>query len=606
MSTLRFLSLLLSCWVCASAAGGVRLAPDTVSLPLSSQVMVLEDASGGLDLAAVQAQAARMQPAAVDGAAINFGFSASIWWLRIDLDADPGAARDWLLEVAYPALDRVDLFAPDGTRLVVGDRLPFAERPVAHRHFVLPLRLPEAGGSTVWLRVASEGALAVPLRLWRADAFWPASQASYAMLAAYFGMLFALILYHLLAWLASRDALHFHVVLLGAALIVGQLSLNGLGNQYFWPDWPAWGDAAFSVGFAGAGLAGALFTRGFLQTRRLLPRLDGAVLGLAALFALCALLPLVAPYRLAAILTSLTVASFALIAVLVGQRAWHERQPGAKTFLMAWIALAGGVAVVALRNLGLLPATVFAEYALQIGTALHLLLLSQAMADRRDAMVRDREASQAAELGAGRQLVSSLRRTVAGLESRLIESTRETDTARARLRENERQLHAMAHTDNLTGLANRLLFQARLEQSMQQARRTNGQIALLLLDIDRFKAINDRYGQAIGDEVLRHAATRFRASVRAVDTVARLVGDEFAMVLTGLGSGADAELAARKIIAVTGEPLRVLGVPMEIGVSIGIALFPAGNASSAELLHRADQAVRAAKAAGGGYRVFAA
>lgn len=135
----------------------------------------------------------------------------------------------------------------------------------------------------------------------------------------------------------------------------------------------------------------------------------------------------------------------------------------------------------------------------------------------------------------------------------------------------------LAHTDTLTGLANRLLFDARLQQSMQQARRSRGRIALLLVDLDHFKAINDGYGRAIGDEVLRCSADRLRATVREVDTVARLGGDEFAIVLTGLGGGADAERMAEKIIANLREPMRLLGLPLEISVSIGIALSPLAN-----------------------------
>ena len=130
---------------------------------------------------------------------------------------------------------------------------------------------------------------------------------------------------------------------------------------------------------------------------------------------------------------------------------------------------------------------------------------------------------------------------------------------------------------------------------------------MLLVDLDHFKAINDGYGRAIGDEVLRSAADRLRATVREVDTVARLVGDEFAGVLTGLGGGADAERMAEKIMASLCEPMRLLGLPLEISVSIGIALFSTGELSPSELLHRADKAMHLAKRAGRAcFRVFTA
>ena len=603
------LLFLLCLWSCHSAPAfaAVRLGSGIGSLPLAAEVAVLEDASGRLALADVQRRGADFQPPQLHGdAEINFGYSPSAWWLRIDLEAEPSAPRDWLLEVGFPTLDSVEYFGPGGEHLSTGDRLPFAARPLAHRNFVFPVHLPEAGKGTVWLRVASEGTLTVPLHLWQAEAFWRESQTSYALLSIYFGMLLALALYNLLLWFSLRENVYLTYVLFAASMAVGLLSLNGLGNEFLWPAWPAWGNRAFPFGFAAAGLFGALFTRAFLETRRNVPRLDGAVTGLAALFALCMLMSLLAPYRLAAILTSVTGVTFSLVAVVAGLRCWRQEAPGAPTFLLAWTLLLLGVAIVGLRNLNLLPTTFLSYYAMQIGSALEMLLLSFALADRINGLRREKDAVQSEALATKHQLVAALQRSEASLERRVAQRTEELEALNARLRENERQLQTLAHTDTLTGLANRLLFDARLQQSMQAARRSHGQIALLLADLDQFKVINDGYGHAIGDEVLRCMAERFRTTVREVDTVARLGGDEFAIVLTGLGSVADAEHLAEKIVSSAGEPLRVLGVPLEVGVSIGVALFSSGDQSPAELLRRADQAMYAAKEAGRGcYRVFA-
>jgi diguanylate cyclase (GGDEF)-like protein len=595
--------LLLCCWLCHIGTGiaAVRLMPGVASIGLASQVSILEDPGGRLSLADVQNRGNEFRPAPVTGdAAINFGYSSSAWWLRVELEPDPAAPRDWLLEVSFPTLDSVEYFGPEGAYMATGDRLPFARRPLPHRNFVFPVRLGETGTGTVWLRVVSEGTLTVPLRLWQAGVFWPDSQASYAVLSVYFGMLLALALYNLLLWFSLRDHNYLTYVLFAASMAVGQLSLNGLGNQFLWPDWPTWGNLAFTVGFAAAGLFGALFTRGFLETRRNLPRLDGAVTGLAALFAVCIVVALAAPYRLAAILTSLTGVTFAVVAVLAGLRCWRAGRPGASTFLLAWTVLLLGVAVVGLRNLNLLPTTFLSFYAMQMGSALEMLLLSFALADRINGLRRAKDAAQSEALATKQQMVGALQRSEASLERRVAERTTELEEANARLRENERQLQALAHTDTLTGLANRLLFDARLEQSMQQARRSQGQTALLLVDLDHFKAINDSYGHAIGDEVLRSAAERFRAAVREVDTVARLGGDEFAIVLAAIGSAADADRMADKIVAGLREPMRVLGMPLEVTGSVGVAVFSGGDLSPAELVRRADRAMYAAKEAGRG------
>ena len=605
---LRFL-ILLCCWLCHNGASvaALRLAPGDNSIALATEVAVLEDPSGSLSLVDVQSRGADFRPSKLKSdMAINLGYSSSAWWLRLELEAGPGVPREWLLEVAFPTLDRVEYFGPDGEHLSTGDRLPFAARPLVHRNFVFPVHLNETGANTILLRVASEGTLTIPLRLWQAAAFWQESNTSYAVLWVYFGMLLALALYNLLLWLSLRVQAYLTYVLFAAGMAVGQLSLNGLGNQFLWPNSPAWGNLAFAGGLAAAGLFGALFTRDFLQTRRNLPRLDGVVTGLAALFALCIVLSVLAPYRLAAILTTLTGVAFSLVAMFAGLRCWRAGQAGARTFLLAWTMLLVGVAVASLNYLNLLPTTFLSLHAIQIGSALEMLLLSFALADRINGLRREKDAAQGEALVAKQQLVRALQRSEASLEQRVAQRTEELELANAHLRESERQLQALAHTDTLTGLANRLLFDARLQQSMQQARRSRGRIALLLVDLDHFKLINDSYGRAIGDEVLRCMAERLRATVREVDTVSRLGGDEFSIVLTGLLGGADTERMAEKLIAKLCAPMRLLGMPLEVSVSIGIALFSGGNLSPSELLHRADKALHLARRAGHGcYRVFA-
>ncbi|MBN8476813.1 7TM diverse intracellular signaling domain-containing protein [Sulfuritalea sp.] len=610
MSRLPVLLSVLFFLVCQvdTAIAALRLTSDTVSHALAAEVGVYEDAAGSMSLADAQGRGAEFRRSPRhDGESVNFGYSSSAWWLRVDLAADRGARRDWLLEVGFPTLDSVEFYGPDGERLSAGDRRPFATRPIPHRNFVFPVRLPESGTGTVWLRIVSEGTLTIPLRIWRSDAFWQQSMIGYTVLSVYFGMLLALALYNLLLWFSLRESVYFSYVLFATGMAVGQLSMNGLGNQFLWPAWPLWGNHAFAVGFAAAGLFGALFVRGFLATRRNQPRLDGAIVGLAGLFAVCMLVPLVAPYRLAAILTSLTGVSFSVVAVLAGLRGWRAEQPGARTFLLAWTVLLLGAAVFGLRNMDVVPTTFLSFYALQMGSALEMLLLSFALADRINGLRREKDAAQGEALAAKQELVAALKRSEAGLERRVGERTAELEALNARLRENERQLQALAHTDTLTGLANRLLLGARLEQSIQLARRSQGQIALLLVDVDRFKAINDTYGHAIGDEVLRVAAQRLRAAVRAVDTVARLGGDEFAVVLSGLSGAADAERMAEKIVIGVREPMRVLGMPLEISVSVGVATYSGGDLSPAELMRRADQAMYAAKSAGRDcFRVFSA
>lgn len=176
------------------------------------------------------------------------------------------------------------------------------------------------------------------------------------------------------------------------------------------------------------------------------------------------------------------------------------------------------------------------------------------------------------------------------------------------LKEAERKLTELARLDTLTGLPNRLAFNEFLPSAIARAQRAGSAIALLFLDIDRFKTINDTLGHACGDGVLTEYARRLLASVRSTDTVARLAGDEFVVVLENLRTQEAAATVARKINRQVASPaFQVDGRTLEVTTSIGIAFLPAVDISvtAEELLARADAALYDAKSAGRNRSAFA-
>ncbi|AEG50201.1 response regulator receiver modulated diguanylate cyclase/phosphodiesterase with PAS/PAC sensor(s) [Sphingobium chlorophenolicum L-1] len=172
-------------------------------------------------------------------------------------------------------------------------------------------------------------------------------------------------------------------------------------------------------------------------------------------------------------------------------------------------------------------------------------------------------------------------------------------------KEAEARIRYMALHDALTGLPNRTLFEDRLDNAIAQARRHHGQVAVLMLDLDRFKNINDSLGHHVGDELLEQVAARLRACLRESDTAARLGGDEFAIILPEIASIEDAEIVAKRILEVLQEPFHVEQHELNIGGSIGIARYPDDGTDHGTLLRAADAAMYDAKAQGRGmYRFF--
>jgi len=161
--------------------------------------------------------------------------------------------------------------------------------------------------------------------------------------------------------------------------------------------------------------------------------------------------------------------------------------------------------------------------------------------------------------------------------------------------ENETLAHQASH-DSLTGLPNRAFFEGRLMRSLRNAHKTNERVAVLFLDSDRFKAINDNFGHAAGDAVLMAVASRVRAQLREEDLVARLGGDEFAVLLTPLHKVEDAQRIADKIIASMKLPIAIPGdASVSTSLSIGIAVYPDHGATPGALLNAADAAMYHAK-----------
>ena len=158
----------------------------------------------------------------------------------------------------------------------------------------------------------------------------------------------------------------------------------------------------------------------------------------------------------------------------------------------------------------------------------------------------------------------------------------------------------MAHHDTLTGLPNRALLQDRLGQALAAIPRGGNPVAVLYLDLDRFKPVNDRYGHAVGDALLKAVAERLSNEIRPTDTAARIGGDEFIIVQTGIRTYRDAEVLATRLVAAMARDFVIGERTLQIGASIGVALAPDHGVEPDELIRRSDQALYEAKSAGRG------
>lgn len=169
-----------------------------------------------------------------------------------------------------------------------------------------------------------------------------------------------------------------------------------------------------------------------------------------------------------------------------------------------------------------------------------------------------------------------------------------------KLMDDERaNMKQLAFHDTLTGLPNRRLFLTLLDQAIDHATKHQQSLALMFIDLDRFKSVNDTLGHACGDKLLVAVAERLGQSVRRSDVVSRLSGDEFAILITCMDQVDQLEALANKLIAAINQPFMIEGQSIEMRISVGISLFPADGVIAEDLLGRADGAMYQAKKAGG-------
>jgi len=381
----------IACLMCAQAHAdaAVQVAVELRGPPMGQLTSVLEDKQGTLGIAEVSAPsfAGRFRPSHSD--APNFGFSKSSYWFRFEVQNTAHVARSWLLEVGYPHLDHVTLYVPRTAggfeARVTGDSLPFAQRDVAYRNFLFSLEEPAHGRHTYYLRVATSGAVSVPLLAWTTTQFVEHQHLGWAALCAYYGIVLIMALYNICIYVLARQSefARYAGFVLASGLL--QSTLAGHTFQFLLPDhsWLANRILPASIGLVV--LTGCDFADHFLGRHTL----HGPLRWCCGLGVAMTLLSFFLPYAL--VIRALV--PLAIVASLVGAmsavlRARQGDRRGT-LYVLAWgLFLLGAVATL-LRAEGILPVTFATTWSMQLGSVVQVVLLSSLLADNINGMRAD-------------------------------------------------------------------------------------------------------------------------------------------------------------------------------------------------------------------------
>lgn len=168
----------------------------------------------------------------------------------------------------------------------------------------------------------------------------------------------------------------------------------------------------------------------------------------------------------------------------------------------------------------------------------------------------------------------------------------------------EEKLKHLAYHDPLTGLANRIYLEKRMDEAIKIAERHEERMATVFIDLDNFKPVNDKYGHAVGDYILKKIAKRLLENARINDTVSRFGGDEFIIIVTGVHKMSDIEIAVNKILSIIRQGVRLNGKSVFLTASVGVSIYPENGKRSKELMRKADMAMYKVKEKGGNNSQF--
>lgn len=569
---------------------------------LNGHIELLEDPGAKLTIGNMTDSAiqARFKPA--NGRA-SVGQSQNPWWIKITLQRSDDAPKLWWLEIgSVTQLDlRLYLPEPNGSWQArqSGERVSHkAGRDHEFRHMLFKLPELDQAPLTFYIRTYDPAGNSFPMRAWQLDDLTQKAAEENLALGVVYGIIAALLLYNLFIFLSLRDSAYFWYVLTTAAALLMILSMSGHGFQYLWPNGPVpfWLDRITLPSLWG--FCACRFTQCLMQTRTHV-RWAHHLLSFACIcYVIAVALEGLGQRHTAAwiiALLSLTSIPAALGAALIR---WRQGYFPAFLYLCGYGLILGSISLALMRATGLVQPAAWNAYVFPLSVAAESILFSFALAYRIQTLKQEKaEALEQADREKTARL-AQMQSSSDELQSAVKLRTAELAQANLQLCERERELQHAAFHDPLTELPNRRFLVERCEAALANARRYSEATALLLIDLDHFKPINDRYGHDAGDLMLQNIAQRLREHVRAGDAVARLGGDEFAVLIGGEDAEQHAREIARRLLAELAKPVIYGAERLTVTISIGVALYPRHASNFTTLYKAADEMLYKVKSRG--------
>lgn len=584
------------------ASAAIVLTPDSSGMSLNGDIELLEDRGAQLSIVdmADPAVQSRFKPA--NGRA-SVGQSTSPWWIKVTLQRESDSPSQWWLEVGSVTQLDLRLYLPgaDGNwqERESGERVSYKQsRDHDFRHMLFKLPPLDQAPLTFYLRSYDPAGNSFPLRTWQLDQLIQASAEENLALGVVYGIIAALLLYNLFIFFSLRDSAYFWYVLTTAGALLMIVSMSGHGFQYLWPDNPVpfWLDRVTLPSLWG--FCACRFTQCLMQTRSHVRWAHHLLSFACACYVIAIALEGLGQRNIAAwiiALLSLTSIPAALGSALIR---WRQGYFPALLYLCGYGLILGSISLALMRATGLVQPAAWNAYVFPLSVAAESILFSFALAYRIQTLKQEKAEALIQADREKTARMAQMQGSADELQNAVQLRTAELAAANQQLCERERDLRHAAFHDPLTELPNRRFLVERCEAALANARRQSEATALLLIDLDHFKPINDKYGHDAGDLMLQSIAQRLREHVRSGDAVARLGGDEFAVLICGADAEQHARDIASRLLDELAKPVSYGAERLTVTISIGVALYPRHASNFTTLYKAADQMLYKVKSRG--------
>ncbi|MGK0267432.1 MAG: diguanylate cyclase (GGDEF)-like protein [Paraglaciecola sp.] len=539
----------------------------------------------------------------------SLGMSNEIHWFKFTLSyIDSEQFR--LLEIDNALLDSVNLwFVQDNKVLAeyqIGDTLPFSQRAVEHENFLFPIpknRQPVQ----VYVSTYSNGAMRLPINIWKQNDYLEFSSKSGLIMGVFFGLMLAMGLSNLFFFITTRTSTFLvytgYVIFLALTLS----ALQGLGYRYIWPNSPWFQQHAVGIFASLTVWLSIIFFDLLLNIKIYNTQLSRLLKFTAYAFLIGLVISLLIPLQVFFKVFLLMLCASGVFILAVSTWLCIKGLAIARYYTFAWAVLFICVVVVSLDVLNIINVNLPFYYLLMIGAGIETVLLAlilaishnqqrQTLLDTQAKLLNKERQAQYAQ----RDMLALQENTTEDLEYKVQERTLELEIALRELSETNRELQEKNTLDALTGIRNRSYFDKKYQAEVRRSRREQTQLSIVMMDIDHFKNVNDKYGHLVGDECIKCVAnTLNKALKRPSDDVCRYGGDEFALILPSTDLEGALVLVEQLRDKIQKASIQDSNVSINITISAGIGTAIADlNQPEDNILALADKQLYAAKRAG--------